>query len=220
MTLLNILITAGPTQESLDPVRFITNHSTGHMGYSIAKKARRRKHHVTLISGPVPIKAVPKVHTINVRTAQEMFTQVKKHIRGKDCLIMAAAVSDFRPKAYSKTKIKKTNAIKSIRLIRNPDIVSWAGAHKRDCIIVGFCLETQALLSRAKEKLHAKNADIIIANKVNKLKSPFGKAPTDVIIMDKEKSLSIRQASKEKIAGIILEKIEDLWYKKHSVHDV
>jgi phosphopantothenoylcysteine decarboxylase / phosphopantothenate---cysteine ligase len=219
MNPLDILITAGPTREAIDPVRFITNHSTGTMGYAIACKAKARGYRVTLISGPVCIKPPLGVRTIQVETARQMFAQVKRHIKSKDCLVMAAAVSDFRPEAYSNTKVKKNKAIKPIYLTRNPDILSWANTHKKGSVIVGFCMETEGLLSRARKKLHAKNADIIIANKISKAKTPFGKVTTDIIVVDKENALNIKNASKEKIAGIILDKIKKLWYKKHSVYN-
>jgi phosphopantothenoylcysteine decarboxylase / phosphopantothenate---cysteine ligase len=109
MTSLKILITAGPTHEAIDPVRFISNHSTGYMGYAIARRAQRKGHNVTLISGPTCLKPPLGVKTIFIHTARQMFEQVKRHIKRKDCLIMAAAVSDFRPVACAKNKIKSTS---------------------------------------------------------------------------------------------------------------
>ena len=217
MTPLNILITAGPTHEAIDPVRFITNHSTGQMGYAIAYKAQRAGHKVTLISGPVCLKPLPRVQTINVRTAREMFGKVKTYIKGKDCLIMSAAVSDFRPAAYSTRKMKRNNTPGVIHLRQNPDILSWAGKHKGRIIIAGFCMETENLLHRAKEKQKTKNADFIIANRIMRSGTPFGAKPTSVVILcPANKILRLNNVSKNKTAGILLDLIQELWYKKHS----
>ena len=221
MTSLKILITAGPTHEAIDPVRFISNHSTGYMGYAIARKAQRRGHKVTLISGPTYLKPPLKVKTISVRTAKQMFEQVKKHIKGNDCLIMAAAVSDFRPIACAKNKIKSTSMPTAIYLKKNPDILSWAGKNKGRLIIAGFCMETENLLKRAEEKRKKKNADFMIANKITRSGASFGPGLTNIILLDDSKTVShLTQASKDKVAGILLDKIEKLWYKKQSVHNV
>ncbi|TRZ51218.1 MAG: phosphopantothenoylcysteine decarboxylase [Dehalococcoidia bacterium] len=217
MTPLNILITAGPTHEAIDPVRFITNRSTGHMGYAIAHNAQRAGHKVTLISGPVGLKPPPHAHIINVRTAREMFSAVKTHIRGKDCLIMSAAVSDFYPVAYSEGKIKRKNNPGLIRLRQNPDILSWVGNHKDSLIIVGFCMETENLLQHAKEKQKIKNTDFMVANMIRKSNTPFGAGTTSVVILCPDnKMLRLNNISKAKVAGILLDIIQKLWYKKHS----
>jgi phosphopantothenoylcysteine decarboxylase / phosphopantothenate---cysteine ligase len=220
MISLKILITAGPTHEAIDPVRFISNHSTGYMGYAIARKAQRQGHKVTLISGPTYLKHPLKAKTITVCTAKQMFEQVKKHIKGKDCLIMAAAVSDFRPVARVKNKIKSTSMPAAIYLKKNPDILSWAGKNKGRIIIAGFCMETENLLKQAEEKRKKKNADFMIANKITQSGAPFGKGMTSVVVLDaRQNTLRLDNKSKDKIAGILLEKIGKLWYKKHSVHN-
>ena len=217
MTPLNILITAGPTQEAIDPVRFITNHSTGHMGYAIARKAQLEGHNVTLISGPTGLKPPPRARIINVRSAREMLSAVKAHIRGKDCLIMSAAVADFRPVTYSKGKIKRKNNPSLIRLQKNPDILSWAGRRKKKLIVAGFCMETENLLQHAKEKQKIKNADFMVANMIGKSNTPFGTGPTSVAILCPDnKMLRLKNISKARIAGILLDRIQKLWYKKLS----
>jgi phosphopantothenoylcysteine decarboxylase / phosphopantothenate---cysteine ligase len=216
MISLNILITAGPTHEAIDPVRFITNRSTGHMGYAIARKARHAGHKVTLISGPVHLKPPPRVKTIYIRTAKEMFQQTKKHIKSKDCLIMAAAVSDFRPAARLTNKMKKSCGPVAVQLEENPDILAWAGKHKGKLIIAGFCMETDNLLQRAREKHKSKNTDFMIANRITKSSAPFGACLTNVVMLDTDnKALRVDNVSKDRVAGILLDKIEKLWYKKH-----
>jgi len=213
---LNILITAGPTHEAIDPVRFITNHSTGQMGYTIARKAQRAGHKVTLISGPAGLNPPPHVQIINVRTAREMFSKVKACIKGKDCLIMSAAVSDFRPVVCLAGKMKRNNSPGVIHLQQNPDILSWVAKHKGTLIVAGFCMETKNLLKHAKEKQKTKNADFMIANRITKLNTPFGAGPTSVAILcPGNKTLRLNSVSKDKVAGILLDKIEKLWYKKH-----
>lgn len=208
-----ILVTAGPTREFIDPVRFISNPSTGNMGYALAKAATKRAHKVTLISGPVNLKFPEGVKTIGIVTADDMFKAVKRQFKKADCLIMSAAVCDFRPKTAQKYKIKKTNKRK-LSLIQNPDILSWAGKNKAKRLIVGFCMETEKLISRAKQKLKTKNADIIVANKIDKHNLAFGRGPTKVSILGKNGSIEkIGPENKEKIAQILLDKIEALWYK-------
>lgn len=216
MKSLRVLVTAGPTREPIDPVRFITNHSTGSMGYEIARCARRLGHQVTLISGPTGLPEPKGIHTIQIKTAQEMYAKVKKHFPAHNCLVMAAAVSDFRPRQYSAKKLKTNNRATFIRLTKNPDILQWAGRHKTNKIIAGFCMETEHLLTRALEKMRLKQADIMIANKISKCSLPFGSGCTDILFIDPDGlSQPFRKISKYEIARILLDKIADLWYKKH-----
>jgi phosphopantothenoylcysteine decarboxylase / phosphopantothenate---cysteine ligase len=217
MTPLNILITAGPTREAIDSVRFITNYSTGCMGYAIARKAWRAGHKVTLISGPVHLKPPPQAHVINVHTAREMFDKVRACLKGKDCLIMSAAVSDFRPVIPLAGKMKRKHNPGPIHLRQNPDILSWAGSHKGRCIIAGFCMETEDLLRHAKEKKKAKNVDFMVANRIMRSGMPFGTAPTSVVILGPDNmALRLNHVSKHRVAGILLALIQKLWYKKSS----
>lgn len=161
---MNILITAGGTREYIDPVRFISNASTGKMGYAIVRAAISAGHSVTLITAPVAIKPLVRATVVNVETSREMFVAVKEHFGECDCLIMAAAVSDYAPAKTSRTKIKKSEADLIIKLKPTTDILKWAGRNKKNRIVVGFALEDKDIQSRAEEKLKAKNLDMIVAN--------------------------------------------------------
>ena len=208
---MHILVTAGPTREFIDPVRFISNSSTGNMGYALAKTAKKRGHKVTLISGPVNLKSPKDIKTIGVVTANDMFKAVKMQFRKADCLIMSAAVCDFRLKTTHKHKIKKKSRIskRKLFLARNPDILLWAGKNKQERLIVGFGMETGRLIEMARQKLKAKNADIIVANKIDKHNLAFGSGPTKVSILNKDGAVEkIGPENKEKIAQILLDKIE------------
>jgi len=212
---MNILITAGPTREHIDPVRFISNLSTGNMGYCIAREAKKRKHKVTLISGPVNIKTEKGIKKIDIITAGQMHEKVKKEFSKSDCAIFAAAVSDFSPDRKRKNKFKKTKAKKTTLLLRKtPDILQWAGARKKDKLIIGFCMETTGLIERAKKKLKAKTADIIIANKVSKNNPAFGKKPTKVFLVKSAGIKPYGPAPKAKVAEFLLDNIENVWYNQ------
>ena len=206
---MRILVTAGPTREPIDPVRFISNYSTGHMGYSLARCAKRRGHDVRLVSGPVELTPPRGIKVVHVETAAGMLHEVKKNLPWCDCLIMAAAVSDYRPERYSTGKIKKDKNKVLLRLVRNPDILMSARSAFRDKAIVGFCLETGDLVKNAIRKLRSKGLDIVVANKVDERHSPFGKGKTEVTIIDRNGRLDkIKNAAKEEISKILLDKIE------------
>ncbi|HDS11704.1 MAG TPA: bifunctional phosphopantothenoylcysteine decarboxylase/phosphopantothenate--cysteine ligase CoaBC, partial [Candidatus Wirthbacteria bacterium] len=158
-----ILITAGPTQEPLDPVRYLSNHSSGQMGYNLAKVASRLGAQVTLISGSVEQTCPTGIKLIRVTTAQQMFEQVKKQFKSVDALIAAAAVADFRP-CKQANKIKKDQAKLNLDLEINPDILAWCSLNKQKQILIGFALETKNLIPSALDKLKSKNLDLIIAN--------------------------------------------------------
>ena len=163
---MDILITAGGTREYLDPVRFISNASSGRMGYALARAALAAGHQVTLIAAPTAQEPPRKARIVKVETTAEMFKAVKKHFRRCDCLIMAAAVADYTPVRPSPAKLKKTGRNLTITLKPTRDILRWAGAHKKKTqIVVGFALEDKALRSRAEKKLHEKNLDMIVANR-------------------------------------------------------
>lgn len=214
---MKILITAGPTREPIDPVRFITNRSTGTMGYSIAGQAKARGHRVILISGPTDTPLPAGVKIIKVESAQDMFCAVKAQMHNADCIIMAAAVSDYRPAAYSLSKLKRRSDIRSIALRKNPDILAWLGQHKKDKVLVGFCMETTGLLQEALRKKRQKNLDMIIANKISRKESPFGRGRTSVIIIaDSGSPERIMHLGKAQIARKVLDKIESIWYKRYS----
>ena len=161
---MTFLITAGPTREYLDPVRFFSNASSGKMGYALAAAARRRGHRVILVSGPVNLAAPGGVRVVNVTSAREMFEAVKKEQSKADIFIGAAAVSDWRPALLRRGKIKKTSAPVTVAMCPNPDIVRYLGSIKGKRVLVGFALESHRLPERAKDKLVQKNMDLIVAN--------------------------------------------------------
>lgn len=162
---MNILITAGATREYIDPVRFISNASSGKMGYAIARAALKAGHRVTLITAPTSLRKPKNAKIVEVQTSGEMFEAVKKHFPKSKCLIMAAAVSDYKPKKRSKTKIKKSAAELTLKLKPTQDILKWAGlSKKQDQIIAGFALEDKNLKLNAEKKLHNKKLDMIVAN--------------------------------------------------------
>jgi phosphopantothenoylcysteine synthetase/decarboxylase len=161
---MKFLITAGGTREYIDPVRFISNASSGKMGYALAAAAIAAGHSVTLITAPTNLEPPKGAKAVDVETSAEMFTAVKKYFAKCDCLIMAAAVSDYAPVKISKTKIKKSDKALTIKLKPTADILKWAGRHKKQQIVVGFALEDKNLKERAAKKLAQKNLDMIIAN--------------------------------------------------------
>lgn len=162
---MHILITAGGTREHIDPVRFISNASTGRMGYALARAAIKAGHRVTLISAPTSLRQPKSAKVINVETAGQMFAAVKENFDKADCLIMAAAVSDYTPVRLSKTKIKKSKDALEIKLKPTKDILAWAGKNKKNKLVVGFALEDRNLKANAEAKLKNKKLDIIIANR-------------------------------------------------------
>lgn len=161
---MHFLITAGGTREYIDPVRFISNASTGKMGYALARAALAAGHKVTLITAPLSLRPPAKAKLVNVETSAEMFQAVKKHFDKCHCLIMAAAVSDYTPVRPSKTKIKKTAAELTLKFKPTIDILKWAAKNKKNQVVAGFALEDKALRTRALKKLTEKNLDMIIAN--------------------------------------------------------
>ena len=162
----NILVTAGPTIAEIDPVRYITNHSSGKMGYAIATEAVYRGANVTLVSGPTSIKPPYGVNLINVKTTEEMYTEVTKDFQNFDIVVKAAAVADYKPKSYSEQKIKKVSSDVTIEFVKNFDILKKLGEMKKHQILVGFAAESNDLLSNAQSKLVKKNLDYIVANDI------------------------------------------------------
>lgn len=203
---MTILVTAGPTREKIDPVRFISNYSTGTFGYEIAKEAARRGHKVILVSGPVELAQPAGVKMVRVESAAEMLKAVRRDARRADCVIMAAAVSDWRPRIAKDSKIKRSGGIRMLELVENPDILSELGRNKKS-VLVGFALETEALEKNACTKLKKKNLDLIIANKITKDGSAFGCGKTDIVIMDRSGAGERHyRKTKKELAKIILDK--------------
>ncbi len=162
---LHFLITAGGTREYIDPVRFISNASSGRMGYALAKAALAAGHKVTLVTAPTCLRVPAAAEVVAVESAEEMFKAVRKHFAGCDCLIMAAAVADYTPARRFKNKIKKKDTALDIKLKPTVDILKWAGKHKKKGQkIIGFALEQKSIESRAEKKLKEKNLDVIVAN--------------------------------------------------------
>jgi len=203
-----ILVTAGPTEESIDPVRFLSNHSSGKMGFALARAARRRGAEVTLISGPTALSVPPQIKYIAVRSAAQMREAVLNHLESASILIMAAAVSDYRPKQRAPEKIKKSKLETVLELELNPDILAEAGKKKNSRIMVGFAAETENLLQNTREKLEKKNLDLIVANDVTLPGAGF-KADTNIVkIMDRSgKVEELPLMTKEDLADCILDRI-------------
>lgn len=202
-----VVVTAGPTQEAIDPVRFITNHSSGKMGYAIAKAAADRGADVVLVSGPVSLKAPLFVRKVDVTTAKEMFEAVKAEYDDADIVIKAAAVADFRPKNVSSEKIKKFDGDAKIELERTDDILKYLGEHKKKQFLCGFSMETQNMLENSRAKLLKKNLDMIAANNLKVQGAGFA-GDTNVVTLiteDSEKELPIM--SKTEVAHKILDEI-------------
>lgn len=200
-----ILITAGPTREPIDPVRYITNRSSGKMGYALAQCAFRRGAKVTLVSGPTNLDKPQGVDFIPVETAQEMFSVIKNIFDQQDIIIKTAAVADYRPQNYHPLKIKKSDDDMQIRLERNPDILSFLGKNKGNKVLVGFAAETNDLKENAQKKLINKNVDLIVANDVTAHNAGFGSDTNKVTLYYRNGSeKDIPLLTKEKIADIIL----------------
>lgn len=208
----NIIVTAGPTMESIDPMRFISNRSTGKMGYSIAAQAINRGAEVTLISGPTnltPPQNLKKL--IRIESAEDMYNAVLNNMDENQVIIKSAAVADYKPKNYSDKKIKKTDDDLSIELDRNKDIAYEIGKIKKDKILVGFAAETNDLIENAKGKVQKKNLDFIVANDLTKEGAGFGVDTNIVKIIDKEGHITeYPKMTKDEVANVILDKVNEL----------
>lgn len=208
MTGINVLVTAGPTQESIDPVRYITNHSTGKMGYAIANCAMLRGANVTLVTGPTNIKKPPFVNVMEIKSAQDMFEAVTLHSKEQDIIIKAAAVADYRPADISDEKIKKSDSDLSIELERTQDILKYLGEHKKEHqFLCGFSMETQNMLENSRAKLNKKNLDMIVANNLKVSGAGFGTDTNIVTMITKEKEIELEIMSKNDVAKCILDEI-------------
>jgi len=203
-----VLVTAGPTREHLDPVRFITNHSSGKMGYALAQRAKNRGADVTLVSGPTALKPPDGIRVIAVETAQEMFEAVKDLYPEMDIVIKAAAVADYRPKIKQCQKIKKSCSELVLELERTPDILGYLGEHKEHQILVGFAAETEKLLDHAREKLRRKNLDMIVANDLTMEGAGFAGDTNIAVIINKNGAVKEPPLmTKEKLADVILDEV-------------
>ncbi len=211
----NILVTAGPTREALDPVRFLSNHSTGKMGYAIARQAMLRGANVTLISGPVSLNPPPFVDLIPIVSASELFHAVREHWETQDMIIKAAAVADYTPLNTAKDKLKKKDGELSIALKRTQDILSWLGERKKaDQVLCGFSMETQDILENSIQKLEKKNADLIAANSLNEPGTGFGTDTNHLTLIGQDGIKDLPMLSKENAAEVLLDELLKLWKKK------
>lgn len=203
-----LLVTAGPTIEELDPVRYISNYSSGKMGYNIAKVAKRLGADVTLISGPVSISKPYGIQTIFVKSADDMYKEVMKYIKSYDIIIMSAAVADYKPLVRADKKIKKSSQELTIELIPNKDILSEISKkRKKGSILVGFSAETDNLIDNAKKKFEKKNLDFIVANNVLEEGAGFGVDTNKAIIIGKDLEIDLPLMSKEELSYNILKTI-------------
>jgi phosphopantothenoylcysteine decarboxylase/phosphopantothenate--cysteine ligase len=212
-----ILITAGPTEEPLDPVRFITNLSSGKMGYALATAAQRRGAKVTLISGPTNLPLPQAEKIIKVRTAKEMYKAVMSNYKNANIIIKAAAVADYRPKVSAVEKIKKNQKTLSLELERNPDIIAEIGKNKGKRVLVGFAMETQNLLANARGKLKKKNMDLIVANNLREEGSGFRTDTNIITMIDREgRTESFAKMTKSEAAEKILDRVKKISENKIS----
>lgn len=203
-----ILVTAGPTREAIDPVRFITNHSTGKMGYAIAKAASLRGAEVTLVTGKTEEKKPPFVTLVEVESAKDMFDAVTLRAEEQDAVIKAAAVADYRPKYVGTEKTKKKDGEMSIELERTDDILKWLGEHRKPGqFLCGFSMETQNMLENSRVKLEKKHIDMIVANNLKVEGAGFGTDTNVVTIITKEKEIPLERMTKEEVAHRLLSEI-------------
>ncbi|HQM91002.1 MAG TPA: bifunctional phosphopantothenoylcysteine decarboxylase/phosphopantothenate--cysteine ligase CoaBC [Syntrophales bacterium] len=207
----HILVTAGPTREAFDPVRFITNYSTGKMGYAVALAAKRRGAAVTLVSGPTSLPEPRGVRFVPVVSAREMRDAVMQNLKDATVVIKSAAVADYRPADFSDSKIKKTDRPLEFRLEKNPDIIREVGKVKGDRILVGFAVETDRLVEYAAKKLREKNMDFIVANDITQPGAGFAAETNIVKILDREGgSEDLPRMDKMDVAHRILDRVAEL----------
>jgi phosphopantothenoylcysteine decarboxylase / phosphopantothenate---cysteine ligase len=210
-----ILVTAGPTREEIDPVRYISNHSSGKMGYAIARAARLRGAEVTLVTGPTSLPIPYGVCVVRVESAEQMREAVLGRLEQCDVVIKAAAVADYRPRSRAESKMKKSGDSLSIELEKNPDILSELGARKGDRLLVGFAAETEELVANATGKLSRKNLDLIIANDVSQEGAGFNVDTNIVKLLFRDGRVEdIPLMGKDQLAGVILDRVESLGREK------
>ncbi len=203
-----VLVTAGPTVEAIDPVRYITNHSTGKMGYAIAREAMLRGAQVTLVTGPVAIDPPMFVDVVPVTSAADMFDAVTSRAQEQDIIIKAAAVADYTPVTTATEKIKKKDGDNAIALTRTKDILGWLGEHRREGqFLCGFSMETQNMLENSRQKLTKKNVDMIVANNLKVQGAGFGGDTNVVTLITADGATELPLQSKEEVAGKLLEEI-------------
>lgn len=212
---IRILVTAGPTRESLDPVRFITNHSSGRMGYAIAAQAAKRGAQATLVTGPVQLTVPEGVRAVSVTTAEDMYQEVMKREAMQDIIVKAAAVADYRPKQVNTEKTKKQGGTFLIELERTKDILAELGTKKRpNQCLCGFSMETEHVLLNSRQKLEKKNADLIAANSIREHGAGFGVDTNHLVLITREGEEDLGMLSKEACAGRLLDRLYGIWKQK------
>ncbi|HHX55304.1 MAG TPA: bifunctional phosphopantothenoylcysteine decarboxylase/phosphopantothenate--cysteine ligase CoaBC, partial [Clostridiales bacterium] len=200
-----VLVTAGPTREKIDSVRYITNYSTGKMGYAIAKHCMQRGAEITLVTGETSIEPPSFVNVIEVTSAKEMFDAVKDNFEEQDIIIKAAAVADYTPSEQREGKIKKADVDLSIQLKRTDDILKYLGEHKKDGqLLCGFSMETENLIQNSRKKLEEKNADMIVANNLTTQGAGFATDTNVVVFITKDKVVEFPIMTKEEVAENII----------------
>ncbi len=210
-----VLVTAGPTQEKIDPVRFITNHSSGKMGYALAKKAFQLGAEVTLISGPSACKVPYGIRCISVQSASEMMQAVKDTYKEQDYIIKAAAVGDYRSAHIEKQKIKKKDDQTTLALVKNEDILSYLGSHKTNQTLCGFAMETENLEKNALDKFHRKGCDLLVANDITTKGAGFQGDTNQVLLIDTQGIRNMPLLSKDALSKEILLTLHHIRSQKH-----
>jgi phosphopantothenoylcysteine decarboxylase/phosphopantothenate--cysteine ligase len=212
-----VLITAGPTQEPLDPVRYISNRSSGKMGYALAEAATRRGAQVILVSGPVQLREPQGVHVVHVRTAREMHNAVMEHLPEAGIIVKAAAVADYHLSQVPRNKIKKTAMRMSLDLDPTPDILAELGKKKGDRLLIGFAAETENLVESARQKLESKNCDMVVANLVNQDATGFEADENEVVLVLRTgETIPLSRAPKREIADRIFDQVLKLRLALHA----
>ena len=212
---MRVLVTAGPTQEAIDPVRYITNHSTGKMGYAIAKMAMLRGAKVTLVSGPTALEIPMFLEYVPVVSAEEMCQEVLKRAGEQDMIIKAAAVADYRPANTATEKIKKSDEEAQLQLERTTDILAALGKQKGNTVLCGFSMETENMLENSRKKLEKKNLDMIVANNLKQEGAGFGTDTNILTLITRDAEHELEIMSKEKAAGCLLDELCAIRKKRH-----
>ncbi len=216
---LDVVITAGPTWEAIDPVRGLSNHSSGKMGYAVAAAAAAAGARVTLVSGPTALTPPKGIHTLSVRSAQEMFLAVQSAATKCDIFIGVAAVADYRPQSIESSKIKKSAEHLTLELVKNPDILSWVASQIPKPFTVGFAAETDRPLEHARAKRANKGLDLIAVNQVSETQSPFGSDENQLIVVDDTDEIDLGRKQKSQLARDLIETIGKKYHEQHQVKD-
>jgi len=211
----HVVVTAGPTQEAIDPVRFISNHSSGKQGYALALAAIEAGARVTLISGPTNVAAPDRATVVNVRSADEMLEAVMSSVSDADIFIGVAAVADYRPSQIEMSKIKKDAKHVTLELIRNPDILSWVTSQETKPFTVGFAAETDNPLEHARQKLEKKSLDIIAVNHVSADHSPFGSDENQLVVITPDEDIDLGRHPKTRLASTLIDTISKKFHESY-----